>query len=239
MQVAIVTGASKGLGRALAEALAEEGWSLVIDARGVADLESAAGEIRARSRPGDSVVAIGGDVASASHRSELVAAARNLGGLDLLVNNASTLGVSPLRDLARYPLDALREVLEVDLVSPVALFQECGPLLLRSADPRVLNITSDASVEHYERWGGYGLAKAALDHATGTIASENPSIRSWVVDPGDLRTEMHQLAFPGEDISDRPLPVSVVPAIVSLIDGDLPSGRYKASDLRLPARFER
>jgi NAD(P)-dependent dehydrogenase (short-subunit alcohol dehydrogenase family) len=174
----------------------------------------------------------------ASHRSELVNAVRHLGGLDLLVNNASTLGVSPLRELAGYPLEALREVLEVDLVSPLALFQECAPLLLGSADPRVLNITSDASVEHYGRWGGYGLAKAALDHATGTIASENPSIRAWVVDPGDLRTDMHQLAFPGEDISDRPLPASVVPGIVSLIDGDLPSGRYKVSDLRLPARIE-
>lgn len=238
MQVAIVTGASKGLGRSLAKALAIEGWSLVIDARGIPDLEAASDEIRVRAIDGASVVAIAGDIASESHRCELVAAARRLGGLDLLVNNASTLGVSPLPQLAGYPLDALRKVLEVDLVSPVALFADCARMLRHSPDPRLLNITSDASVEHYEGWGGYGLAKAALDHATGTIASENSFIRAWAVDPGDLRTEMHQLAFPGEDISDRPPPDSVVPHLMSLINGELTSGRYRASEIpiRVPVK---
>jgi len=239
MQVAIVTGASKGLGRALAKALAGEGWSLVIDARGFSDLEASADEIGLGATDGASVVAIGGDIATESHRCELAAAARRLGGLDLLVNNASTLGVSPLPELAGYPLDSLREVLEVDLLSPLALFADCAPMLRLSPDPRILNITSDASVEHYEGWGGYGLAKAALDHATGTIAAENPSMRAWAVDPGDLRTEMHQLAFPGEDISDRPLPDSVVPHLMSLVNGELPSGRYRASEISVSVLVQR
>jgi NAD(P)-dependent dehydrogenase (short-subunit alcohol dehydrogenase family) len=231
MQVAIVTGASKGLGRALAVALARQGWSLVVDARGEADLERAASEMRNASGTRASVVTVPGDVTSPAHRSDLVGAARRLGGLDLIVNNASTLGESPLRPLSGYPLESLRNVIETNVVAPVALFQECAELLRGSQNPRLLDITSDASVEHYEGWGGYGLAKAALDHATATIAAENPWLRAWALDPGDLRTEMHQLAFPGEDISDRPLPEEVVPRIVSLICGNLPAGRYKAGSL--------
>jgi NAD(P)-dependent dehydrogenase (short-subunit alcohol dehydrogenase family) len=231
MQVAILTGASKGLGRALASGLAQAGWSLVVDARGETELGRAGEAIGRLCRPGASVVAVHGDVGSPAHRSRLVQEAARLGGLDLLVNNASTLGESPLPPMSGYPLGVLREVLETDVVAPLALFQECAGLLKGSADPRLLDITSDASVEHYEGWGGYGLAKAALDHATGTIAAENPWLRAWALDPGDLRTQMHQLAFPGEDISDRPLPEEVVPRIVGLIDSDLPSGRYKAADL--------
>jgi NAD(P)-dependent dehydrogenase (short-subunit alcohol dehydrogenase family) len=233
MSVAIVTGASKGLGRALAAGLADKGWSLVIDARTATDLESAEGHIRSRSPAGSSVIAIPGDIASPSHRSELVEAARRMGGLDLLVNNASTLGESPLPAITRYPLETLRGVLEVDVVAPLALVQSCLGMLEQSGFPRLVNITSDASVEHYEGWGGYGLAKAALDHLTATIGVENPWLRAWSVDPGDLRTDMHQLAFPGEDISDRPLPESVVPRLLTLVDSDLPSGRYKAAELPL------
>jgi NAD(P)-dependent dehydrogenase (short-subunit alcohol dehydrogenase family) len=233
MSVAIVTGASKGLGRALAAGLADKGWSLVIDARTATALESAEDHIRSRSQPGSLVTSVAGDIASPSHRSELVEAARQMGGLDLLVNNASTLGESPLPPITRYPLETLRGVLEVDLVAPLALVQSCLGLLEQSGRPRLMNITSDASVEHYEGWGGYGLAKAALDHLTATIGVENAWLRSWSVDPGDLRTDMHQLAFPGEDISDRPLPESMVPQLLTLVESDLPSGRYKAAELPL------
>jgi NAD(P)-dependent dehydrogenase (short-subunit alcohol dehydrogenase family) len=230
MGVAIITGASKGLGRALAGGLADRGWSLVIDARDASAVEDAAAALRAHLSPGEAVVAVPGDITSPSHRHALVDAARNLGGLDLLVNNASSLGATPLPHLEDYPLDALRNVLEVDLVAPLALVQSSIGLLAKSANPRIINVTSDASVEHYESWGGYGLAKAALDHMSATLAQEHPTLRVWAVDPGDLRTDMHQAAFPGEDISDRPLPESVVPALLDVIEGPLPSGRYKASE---------
>jgi NAD(P)-dependent dehydrogenase (short-subunit alcohol dehydrogenase family) len=174
---------------------------------------------------------VAGDVADPGHRRDLVAAAARLGGLDLLVNNASTLGTSPLPPLADYGLEDLRRVFEVNVIAPLALVQDAMPLLHESKDPRVLNVSSDASVEHYETWGGYGAAKAALDHVTGTLGAEQPRVRFWSVDPGDMRTRMHQDAFPGEDISDRPLPETVVPAIVSLVTGDRPSGRYRASEL--------
>jgi NAD(P)-dependent dehydrogenase (short-subunit alcohol dehydrogenase family) len=230
MAVAIVTGASKGLGRALAEGLADEGWSLVIDARTKQTLQRAEDALRIRLWPGARVAAVEGDITSPSHRSALVGAAREFGRLDLVVNNASTLGETPLAMLQDYSLDALRAVLEANVVAPVALVQQALPLLRRSGDPRVLNITSDASIEHYERWGVYGLSKASLDHATLTFGAENPDVRYWAVDPGDLRTDMHQQAFPGEDISDRPLPQEVVPNLIALINGDSPSGRYKASE---------
>ena len=213
MNVAIVTGASKGLGRALAGGLAERGWSVVVDARDADALKSAEGELRSLILPGSSIVAIAGDIASPAHRDDLVRAARRLGGLDLLVNNASTLGQSPLPKLVDYELDSLREVFEVDVLAPLALVQEAIGLLERSDHPRLMNVTSDASIEHYEGWGGYALAKAALDHLSGTLGAEHPDLRSWAVDPGDLRTDMHQQAFPGEDISDRPLPASVVPRL--------------------------
>jgi NAD(P)-dependent dehydrogenase (short-subunit alcohol dehydrogenase family) len=170
-------------------------------------------------------------VADPHHRDQLIAAAAGLGGLDLLVNNASDLGATPLPPLLDYPLAALRQVLEVDVLAPLALLQEARKLLASSPAPRVLNVTSDAAVEHYETWGGYGAAKAALDHWSATLAAEEPSLKVWAVDPGDMRTEMHQAAFPGEDISDRPLPETVVPALMALIDRGLPSGRYRASEI--------
>jgi NAD(P)-dependent dehydrogenase (short-subunit alcohol dehydrogenase family) len=231
MKVAIVTGASKGLGRALAEGLADDGWSLVIDARTEETLRHSEDALRTRLGPGAGVVSGAGDITSPSHRSALVDAARGFGQLDLVANNASSLGETPLACLAGYSLDALRSVLEANVIAPLALVQEAMPLLRQSANPRLLNITSDASLEHYERWGGYGLSKAALDHASLTIGVENPDVRSWAVDPGDLRTDMHQQAFPGEDISDRPLPESVVPTLMALIRSELPSGRYKASEM--------
>ena len=231
MLVALVTGASQGFGRALSEELVGRGWSLVIDARNGDALSRAESELRPRLAAGARLLAVRGDVSEPGHRRALVAACTELGGLDLLVNNASTLGPSPLPRLSGYPVGDLHRVFEVNVVAPLALMQETLGLLRRSANPRVINVTSDASVEHYEGWGGYGSAKAALDHLSITFGAEEPAVRVWVVDPGDMRTAMHQEAFPGEDISDRPLPAEVVPAFLGLIEGQLPSGRYRAAEL--------
>lgn len=227
--VAIVTGASRGLGEALAHGLAEAGFRLVIDARGTDALDRVAADLR----PLTEVVAIPGDITEPEHRFALVATAERLGRLDFLVNNASTLGPSPLPPLAGYPLDALREVLETNLVAPLGLIQLTLPLLRRGPGG-VLNITSDAAVEAYAGWGGYGAAKAAFEQTSNVLAAEQPDLRVWWVDPGDMRTQMHQDAFPGEDISDRPLPADVVPAFLKLMWERLPSGRYRAASL-LPA----
>src|SRR5579863_4607912 len=202
MAVAVVTGASRGLGRALAQALAHEGWSLVLDARGEEALADAEASVRGALEPGAAVIAVPGDVAQAAHRAALVAAAHELGGIDMLVNNASTLGASPLPHLDAYPLADLAHVFDVNVLAALALVQEALPALRRSPRPIVLNVTSDASVEAYEGWGGYGLSKAALDHMSAVLAVEEPAVTVWAVDPGDMRTAMHQDAFPGEDISD-------------------------------------
>jgi NAD(P)-dependent dehydrogenase (short-subunit alcohol dehydrogenase family) len=175
--------------------------------------------------------ALPGDVTDEEHRRALVAAAASLGGLDLLVNNAGTLGASPLPPLADYPLDVLRVALEINVVAPLGLTQAALPLLLASPRPRLLNVTSDAGVEAYEGWGGYGAGKAALEQLGAVLDVEHPALTVWWVDPGDLRTQMHQAAYPGEDISDRPEPGSVVPAFLELIRSDRPSGRYRAADI--------
>jgi NAD(P)-dependent dehydrogenase (short-subunit alcohol dehydrogenase family) len=231
MSVAIVTGASRGLGAALAEGLARTGWSVVIDARDPEALEGAARRIRASAAPGVDIVAISGDVTDDDHRHQLIAAAFGLGGLDLLVNNAGTLGASPLPCLLDYPLGELRVAFEANVVAPLGLIQDALPLLLHSAHPRLIDITSDAGVEAYEGWGGYGAGKAALEHLGAVLSVEIPALTVWSVDPGDLRTAMHQAAFPGDDISDRPEPDSVVPAFLALIESRRPSGRYRAADL--------
>jgi NAD(P)-dependent dehydrogenase (short-subunit alcohol dehydrogenase family) len=224
MPTTIITGASRGLGLALARALADRGWNLVLDARGGDALHEAAAELAATSE----VVAITGDVADAGHRAALVEAARALGGPDLLVNNASLLGPSPQPRLADYPLDAFEAVYEVNVTAPLALIQLALPLLAQSPQGRILNITSDAGVEGYEGWGGYGSSKAALEQLSKVLAAEHPELRVWWVDPGDMNTRMHQEAFPGEDISDRPPPEDSVPGILDLLDRDAPSGRYQA-----------
>jgi NAD(P)-dependent dehydrogenase (short-subunit alcohol dehydrogenase family) len=231
MSVAIVTGASRGLGRALAEGLVREGWSVVIDARDPDTLEGAADALRNAATSGARVHAVTGDITDPAHRTELVRTADALGGLDLLVNNAGTLGAAPLPALADYPLDALRVAFEINVVSPLALVQQALPVLLASERPRLITITSDAAVEPYEGWGGYGAGKAALDQLSAVLDAENPGLTVWSVDPGDLRTDMHQAAYPGEDISDRAEPASVVPAFVALVAGDRPSGRYRAAEL--------
>jgi NAD(P)-dependent dehydrogenase (short-subunit alcohol dehydrogenase family) len=225
MPVAVITGASRGLGRALATELAGRGWSLVLDARDEHVLAVAASSL-----PGGPHRTVPGDVTDPDHRLAVVAAADSLGGADLLVNNASTLGASPLPSFADLDPATYTRVLDVNVVAPMALVRELLPGL-RVRGGRILNITSDASVEPYETWGAYGSSKAALDHATRILAAEEPSLRVYAVDPGDMRTQMHQDAFPGEDISDRAEPETVVPALLRLVSGDLPSGRYRASEL--------
>jgi NAD(P)-dependent dehydrogenase (short-subunit alcohol dehydrogenase family) len=227
-KTALITGASRGLGRALAAGLAREGFDLIIDARNGAALDAAAGELRAAS---GTVTAVPGDITDPAHRAALLRAAGNR--LDLLVNNAGTLGASPLPALADYPADELRAAFEANVIAPIALTQLMLPLL-RARGGAVLNITSDAAIEAYPGWGGYGAAKAALEQASNVLAAEELAIRVWWADPGDLRTEMHQQAFPGSDISDRPRPESVVPGFVRLVTQRLPSGRYRAAHL-LPA----
>jgi NAD(P)-dependent dehydrogenase (short-subunit alcohol dehydrogenase family) len=225
MSVAVITGASQGLGLALATHLAATGWSLVVDARDEARLESATEGL-----PGGPHVAVPGDVTDSWHRGALAATAAELGGVDLLVNNASTLGASPLPTLADLEPATYARILDVNVVAPLALTALLLPQL-RERRGRVINITSDASVEAYATWGGYGSAKAALDHATRVLGAEEPDIRVYAVDPGDLRTAMHQAAFPGEDIGDRPDPATVVPRLLRLVTGDLPGGRHRAADL--------
>lgn len=231
MTVAIVTGASRGLGRALARGLADDGWSLVVDGRDEGALAEAGRELEGRLAPGSSIVAVAGDVADPAHRRALVDAASGMGGVDLVVNNASVLGPSPQPRLAAYPLDVLRQVYEVNAVAPLALVQEALALLQSSPCGRVLNVTSDASVEAYEGWGGYGSSKAALDHLSAVLGTEEPGLRVWAVDPGDMRTRLHQEAFPGADISDRPEPETVVPALLALIASERPSGRVRAAEV--------
>ena len=231
MPTVIITGASRGLGEAVALSLAGQGWSLVIDARTPGDLRSAAERIRSAGLPSVQVRAVPGDVTDPGHRHELVRAAEELGGVDLLVNSAGTLGPSPLPELPGFPLDGLRDAFEANVVAPLALIQESAHLLDRSPNPRIINVTSDASVEPYPGWGGYGASKAALDQISAVLAAERPAWTVWAVDPGDMRTRMHQEAFPGEDISDRPEPSTVVPAFLVLIESDRPSGRVKLSEV--------
>jgi NAD(P)-dependent dehydrogenase (short-subunit alcohol dehydrogenase family) len=218
--VAIVTGASRGLGLALARELAARDWRLVIDARGADALERARTELAART----DVTALAGDVADPRHREALVAAAGDR--LDLLVNNASRLGPSPQPALHVYPLDELERVYAVNVLAPLALAQLALPRMDEGA--MILNVTSDAAVEVYEGWGGYGSSKAALEQLTRVLAVEHPQLRIHAVDPGDMNTQMHQDAFPGEDISDRPPPEESVPGLLALIEGHRASGRYEA-----------
>jgi NAD(P)-dependent dehydrogenase (short-subunit alcohol dehydrogenase family) len=220
---ALISGASRGLGRALAAALNDRGWRLVIDGRDAGRLAATAAALP---RP-ELVVALAGDVTDPAHRAALATAVGPR--LDLLVNNASDLGPSPLPHLAELPPEEFTRVLAVNTVAPLAMLQAVLPAL--GAGGRVIDISSDAAVEAYEGWGGYGASKAALDHLTAVLAAEHPALRVYAVDPGDMATDMHQAAFPGEDISDRPAPETVVPRLLALVDGDLPSGRYRAAEL--------
>jgi NAD(P)-dependent dehydrogenase (short-subunit alcohol dehydrogenase family) len=220
MSVGIVTGASRGLGLALTRALVARDWRLVVDARGADALERVLAGL-------DGVLAIPGDVADPAHRRELIEAAG--GRIDLLVNNAGLLGPSPQPALAAYPLSELRRVYEVNVFAPLALVQEALPRLAPGA--AILHISSDAAIEPYEGWGGYGSSKAALDQLTAVLAAEQPQLRVYSVDPGDMRTQTYQQAFPGDDISHLPPPEKSVPGLLALIEGSLPSSRYRAREL--------
>ena len=222
--VGIVTGASRGLGLALARALDQRGWRLIVDARDAEALEEAANAL-------EGVVAVAGDVADPEHRGALLEAAGER--IDLLVNNASLLGPSPQPALAAYPLADLARVYEVNVLAPLALIQTVLPRLASGA--AIVNVSSDAAIEPYEGWGGYGSSKAAFEQLTAILAAEHPGLRVYTVDPGDMRTQMQQDAFPGEDISDRSPPEESVPGLITLIEGSLPSGRYRARELMAPA----
>jgi NAD(P)-dependent dehydrogenase (short-subunit alcohol dehydrogenase family) len=229
-RTALITGASRGLGLALARRLATDGWKLIIDARGEESLEAARAELATLT----DVTAIAGNVMDPEHRKELAGAAKDIGGLDALVNNASVLGPSPQPDLLDYPLGVLEQVYKTNVIAPLALIQAARHDL--KPDARIVNVTSDAAVEPYGGWGGYGSSKAALEQLSNILAAENPRWRVYWVDPGDMRTRMHQEAFPDEDISDRPLPEESVPGFVHLLTGDRPSGRFAARDLALSKR---
>jgi NAD(P)-dependent dehydrogenase (short-subunit alcohol dehydrogenase family) len=221
----LITGASRGLGLALARRLAQQGWQLIIDARSKEALEAVQTELSVYTK----VTAVPGDVTDPDHRQALATAARGLGGLDAVVNNASVLGPSPQPELLDYPLETLEQVYRTNVLAPLAILQALRGELKEGA--RIINITSDAGVEAYPGWGGYGSSKAALEQLSAILATENPSWRVYWVDPGDMRTQMHQEAFPGEDISDRSLPEESVPGLVELLTGAHPSGRYAARAL--------
>ena len=226
-RTALITGASRGLGLALARQLAQKGWKLIIDARSEDALMAAYAELAQLTE----VAAIAGDVTNAAHRQTLLKTVQSMGGLDALVNNASLLGPSPQPLLLEYPLATLEQVYRTNVVAPLALIQTVQHALRPGAC--IINITSDAGVEDYAGWGGYGSSKAALEQLSHILAAENESWRVYWVDPGDMRTQMHQEAFPGEDISDRPLPEVSIPGLLALIEGNYPSGRYAAREVQL------
>jgi NAD(P)-dependent dehydrogenase (short-subunit alcohol dehydrogenase family) len=221
-RTALITGASRGLGLALARELAQRRWNLVVDARGAAALET----VRIELAQAAHIVALPGDIADRAHRRALVVAARALGGIDVLINNASILVPSPQPRLMDYPLDVLEQVYRTNVIAPLGLIQAAQHDLKPGA--HIINVSSDAGVQPYEGWGGYGSSKAALEQLSAILAAENPTFRVYWIDPGDMRTQLHQQAYPGEDISDRPLPEASVPGFIELIEGDLPSGRYTA-----------
>jgi len=224
-RTALITGASRGLGLALARGLASRGWNLVLTARDAERLRGVRDELAARTH----VAALAGDVIDPRHRQALAVLARGNAGLDAIINNAGLLGPSPQPALLTYPLEALVEVFLANVLAPLAVIQELRDELKPGA--RIVNVTSDAAVTAYPTWGGYGASKAALEQLSAVLAAENPDVRVYWVDPGDMRTDMQQAAYPGEDLSDRPLPETKVPAFVAVLEGDLPSGRYIASEI--------
>jgi NAD(P)-dependent dehydrogenase (short-subunit alcohol dehydrogenase family) len=228
-RTALITGASRGLGLEMARALAARGWSLIIDGRDVGSLRAARDELAAITH----VAALTGDIADPAHRDELAVLARGHAGLDAVINNAGALGPTPLPALLELSPEALVELFRTNVAAPLGLLQSVRHALKPAA--RIVNVTSDAAVTPYPGWGGYGASKAALEQLSAVLAVERPDLRVYWVDPGDMRTDMHQAAFPGEDISDRPLPAERAPAFVRLLEEELPSGRYTASSLLVAA----
>jgi NAD(P)-dependent dehydrogenase (short-subunit alcohol dehydrogenase family) len=228
-RTALITGASRGLGLALARRLAEIGWQLIIDARGAEALSAVRTELSGLTH----VIAISGDITDPAHRQALAEAAQSAGGLDAVVNNAGMLGPSPQPNLLDYPLEVLEAVYRTNVVAQLGVLQVVRSEL--KADARLINITSDAGIEAYPGWGGYGSGKAAFEHLSAILAAENPDLHIYWVDPGDMQTQMQQQAFPGEDISDRALPETSVPGLIELLSGDYPSGRYAARTLAAEA----
>lgn len=224
-KTAVITGASRGLGLAIARKLAAQGWQLIINARGEVALQAAYAELAEMTR----VTAVSGDITDRPHRDALAVAARAAGGVDVVINNAGILGPSPQPTLLDYPLDSLTQVFEVNVIAQLGVLQALRSTLNEGA--RLINISSDAAIEAYAGWGGYGASKAAFEQLSAVFAEENPSWKVFWVDPGDMRTQMHQEAFPDEDISDRPLPEESVPGILQLVEGELANGRYQASQL--------
>ena len=224
-KTALITGTSRGLGLALAQALAGRGWQLIIDGRNPATLHAAVDPLASQTN----LIVLPGDVTQASHRRALAVAARSLGGLDAVINNAGILGPSPQPILRDYPLDRLAELYQVNVFAPLGVIQAVQAMLRPGAT--IINVSSDAGVEAYEGWGGYGSSKAALEQLSAVLAEENPDWRVYWVDPGDMRTQMHQEAFPHEDISDRPEPSASVPGFLALLEGNYPSGRYRAREV--------
>lgn len=230
-RTALITGASKGLGQALARGLADRGWNLIITARDQDRLRTVRDELAQITH----VAAIAGDINDPVHRENLATLARGHAGIDVVINNAGTLGTSPLPGLLDYPLDSLADVFATNVIAQLGLIQAVREELKPSA--KIINVTSDAGVNAYPGWGGYGASKAALEQLSSILAAENPEITVYWVDPGDMRTDMHQAAYPGEDISDRAMPEARVPGFIALIESDRPSGRYAAQDL-IPAQLE-
>lgn len=237
-QVALITGASRGLGREFARLLARDGVRLILTARGDRALQEAADEVRQRTE----VVALAGDVSRPDHVERLVRAGLGrFGQIDILINNASTIGPSPMPTLDSYPIDALTDVFQTNTVAPLNLVQHVLPSMRARGAGTIVNVTSDAAVQAYPGWGGYGASKAALEHLSRVLAAElvGSGVRILTIDPGDMQTEMHQDAEPGVDLSHLPTPDVVAPAIVRLIQRDTePTGRYEAQLLELAAARE-
>ena len=226
-KTALITGASRGLGLELARALAKKGWQLIINGRNPKALYEVQKELSKLT----TVDAISGDVIDEIHLLQFPERIALLGDLDLVINNASTLGISPQPHLLDYPIEVVHTIFHTNVIAPLSLLQKIKPHL--KTDALIINISSDAAVNAYEGWGGYSASKAALDHLTAILAKENPQWKIYAVDPGDMRTQMHQEAFPGEDISNRPLPIEKVPGFIRLIEGDFESGRYLADQIKL------
>ena len=224
-KTALITGASRGFGLALARGLAQRGWNLIITAQDRLRLGGVRDELAAITH----VAALAGDITDSLHQEQLGVLARGHAGLDAVINNAGILGPSPQPPLLDYPLETLVQVYRTNVVAQLGVIQAVKSELKPGA--RIVNVTSDAGVTAYPGWGGYGSSKAALEQLSAVLAVENPGFKVYWVDPGDMRTDMHQAAFPGEDISDRPLPEASVPGFVTLLEGELPSGRYSAMRL--------